>query len=200
MAKTVAVIGATGTIGQAVARRVGEYHKVIPVSRHSAVTVDMTDEQSIRRFYEDNGPFDAVAVCAGYAPFDHVTSLKLDDFSAAASGKLLGQIRLVLNGMSHVNDGGSFTLISGILAQCPVAGSATASAANGGIESFTVAASTELPRGQRINTISPTVLQESSQSHSLFRGFKQVPASDVADAYLRSIDGVETGKIFRVWG
>lgn len=92
MAKTVAVIGATGTIGQAVARRVGEYHKVIPVSRHSAVTVDMTDEQSIRRFYEDNGPFDAVAVCAGYAPFDHVTSLKLDDFSAAASGKLLGQI------------------------------------------------------------------------------------------------------------
>jgi len=54
--------------------------------------------------------------------------------------------------------------------------------------------------GQRINVVSPSVLQESLDTFGpYFRGFEAVPGSRVALAYLRSIEGVQTGKVFRVW-
>ena len=111
----------------------------------------------------------------------------------------MGQVRVVSEGMDFLADGGSFTLISGILTQHPIAGSAAASMVNGGIEAFVTAASTELPRGQRINAVSPSVLEEATNYHSAFPGFRKVRAADVADAFLRSVDGVETGQVFRVW-
>ena len=33
----------------------------------------------------------------------------------------------------------------------------------------------------------------------LARLIRQVPATTVADAYIRSVEGVETGKVFQVW-
>lgn len=200
MRKTVVAIGASGTIGRSVVEHLETNHDVMQVSRSTVPSVDMSDTESIRKFYSDVGPVDAIVVCAGFAPFKHVTEFTSEDFMEATSGKLLGQVNLVLEGIPFVKDGGSFTLVSGILTEHPVAGSAAASMANGGVESFAIAASTELPRGQRINVVSPTVLKEATGYHSAFPGFKQVDASDVADAYVRSVDGVESGQIFRVWG
>lgn len=199
MGRKVAIIGATGTIGSAVANRFEKHYEVLRVSRHSTPQVDMSDVDSIRAFYKEAGPLDAIVVCAGFAPFSHLTNLSREDFSAAATGKLLGQVSLVTEGLSYLNNGGSFTLTTGILSQHPIAGSAAASMANGGVESFVTAASTELPRGQRINAVSPTVLKEATGFHSAFPGFKQVLATEVADAYIRSVEGVETGKVFQVW-
>lgn len=43
------------------------------------------------------------------------------DFDQGLQDKLLGQIRLALTGQHYLNDGGSITLISGIVADEPIA-------------------------------------------------------------------------------
>ncbi len=55
-----------------------------------------------------------------------------------------------------------------------------------------------LPRQLRINIVSPSVLTEATSYHASFPGFPHTPASVAAEAYLRSIDGVETGQVFAV--
>ena len=61
------------------------------------------------------------------------------------------------------------------------------------------AAACELERGQRINLISPTVLSESAVAYDgFFPGFESVPAATVANAYRRSVEGIQTGRIYKV--
>ena len=70
---------------------------------------------------------------------------------------------------------------------------------NLGLQGFVRAAACELPRGIRINLISPTVLSESLAAYGdFFPGFPSVPAAAVAQAYRRSIEGVQTGRIYPV--
>ncbi|HGH0740112.1 TPA: SDR family oxidoreductase, partial [Klebsiella pneumoniae] len=96
-------------------------------------------------------------------------------------------------------DGGSITLVSGIVAQEPIAQGVNATTVNAGLEGFVRAAACELPRGIRINLISPTVLSESLAAYGdFFPGFPSVPAAAVAQAYRRSIEGVQTGRIYPV--
>ncbi len=82
--------------------------------------------------------------------------------------KLLGQIRLALTGQHYLNDGGSITLISGIVADEPIAQGVNATTVNAGLAGFVRAAACELPRGIRINLISPTVLSESVEAYDGF--------------------------------
>jgi NAD(P)-dependent dehydrogenase (short-subunit alcohol dehydrogenase family) len=71
---------------------------------------------------------------------------------------------------------------------------------NGALESFVRAAAIELPRGLRINVVSPTVLQESMSSFGpYFRGYKAVPARDAALPYSKSVEGKQTGQVYKVW-
>jgi NAD(P)-dependent dehydrogenase (short-subunit alcohol dehydrogenase family) len=65
------------------------------------------------------------------------------------------------------------------------------------VEGFVKAAAVELPRGVRINCISPTVLTESVAYHAYFTGFTPVPATEVALAYLRAISHPITGRILK---
>jgi NAD(P)-dependent dehydrogenase (short-subunit alcohol dehydrogenase family) len=58
-------------------------------------------------------------------------------------------------------DNGSFTLISGVLTDEYTAGGVIGTVINHMVEGFAKAAAVELPRGVRINCISPTVLTES---------------------------------------
>jgi NAD(P)-dependent dehydrogenase (short-subunit alcohol dehydrogenase family) len=66
------------------------------------------------------------------------------------------------------------------------------------VEGFVKAAATELPRGIRINGVSPTVLTESVAYHAFFPGFTPVSAAEVAQAYLRAIANPITGRIFKL--
>jgi hypothetical protein len=69
---------------------------------------------------------------------------------------------------------------------------------NGLVEGFVRAAATELPRGIRINCVSPTVLAESEAFQPYFPGFVPVPARDVALAYLRAISNPYNGRVLRL--
>ena len=58
----------------------------------------------------------------------------------------------------------------------------------------------EMPRGIRINVVSPTVLTESLDKYAdYFKGFESVPAARVALAFRKSVDGAQTGQTYRVW-
>jgi NAD(P)-dependent dehydrogenase (short-subunit alcohol dehydrogenase family) len=66
------------------------------------------------------------------------------------------------------------------------------------VEGFVKASAVELPRGVRINCISPTVLAEAVAYHAYFTGFIPVPAWEVAQAYLRAISTPITGRILKL--
>jgi hypothetical protein len=71
---------------------------------------------------------------------------------------------------------------------------------NGAVEAFVRAAAVELPRGLRINVISPTVLTEAMPSYApFFRGFEPVTAARAALAFSRSVEGAQTGQVYKVF-
>jgi hypothetical protein len=74
-----------------------------------------------------------------------------------------------------------------------------ASTVNGAVEAFVMAAATGLPHGQRINAVSATAFTETWGDYAeFFPGFVPVPAADAALAYVRSVSGVQTGRVYRV--
>ncbi|MEU8587362.1 short chain dehydrogenase [Streptomyces sp. NPDC048664] len=194
------LVGAGGTLGGAVrAALSGRGHEVIGVGRTGGdLIADVTDPEAVAGLYAQAGPLDAVAVTAGDAVFKPLGDLTADDFAATFRGKALSQLELVRQGASHVAGTGSFTLVSGVLSEEPIAAGAAASAANGAVEAFVRAAAIELPP-QRINAVSPTVVEESLPAYGpFFLGMEAVPVSRVATAYVRSIEGAQTGQIYRV--
>jgi NAD(P)-dependent dehydrogenase (short-subunit alcohol dehydrogenase family) len=192
----VLVIGASGRLGSAAAGALSERHEVIEASRSAEVRVDLSDAASIAGMFEQVGKVDAVIACTGVVPFKPLSELSRDDFRAGIEDKVLGQVSLVQLGTHYVNDGGSFTLTTGVLAREPIGTGVAASLANGALESFVMAAAAELPRGIRINAVSPSVLEEATGYHSYFPGFARIPADDVGQAYVKSVDGIQTGKVF----
>lgn len=196
----VLLIGGSGTIGSAVAsalREVGD--EVVSVSRSSTPSVDIVDLASIHALFDAVGVVDAILATTGKVPYRMTPEATAEDFAEGFADKLAGQVNLVLAGIPYLVDGGSFTLTTGILAQRAVPGSVIAGTVNGGLESFVSTASLELPRGIRINAVSPTIISRLNSHSTLFRGFPSVSQESVAQAYVRSTHGIETGEIFRVW-
>ena len=192
------VVGSTGLIGSYVAKTLSKHGTVIGVSRTTQISVDVKDPASIKAMYEKVGKVDAVASCIGKVAFKPVAELTYEDYLMGLKDKALGQVELVRAGIDFLNDGGSFTLMTGVLARDPIPAGSVAALANGAIESFTLAAAIDLPRGVRINTVSPNVLVEATSYHASFPGFHQVTAQSVADAYVKSILGKQTGQIYKL--
>ena len=194
------VIGASGTVGRAVAQELSQRHEVIHVGRTQGdYQVDITSQQSVESLFEKTGRVDAIVSATGNLFFGPLATMTDRDFNQGLQDKLLGQIRLALTGQHYLNDGGSITLISGIVAHEPIAQGVNATTVNAGLEGFVRAAACELPRGIRINLISPTVLTESAAAYDgFFPGFASVPAASVAQAYRRSVEGVQSVRIYRV--
>ena len=192
------VVGSTGLIGSYVAKTLSKHGTVIGVSRTTQISVDVKDPASIKAMYEKVGKIDAVASCIGKVAFKPVAELTYEDYLIGLKDKALGQVELVRAGIDFLNDAGSFTLMTGVLARDPIPSGSVAALANGAIESFTLAAAIDLPRGIRINTVSPNVLVEATSYHASFPGFHQVSAQSVADAYVKSILGKQTGQIYKL--
>jgi NAD(P)-dependent dehydrogenase (short-subunit alcohol dehydrogenase family) len=197
---TVLVIGASGHIGRAAATALAESHEILAVSRSTTPGVNVTDPDSIRQLFDQVGTVDAVVAAFGDVPFRPLADLSRDDYLAAFTGKILSQLDVVRIGTPFVRDGGSFTLTTGILAREPILTGAAAALANGALEAFVRSAAGELPRGIRINAVSPTVLEEATGYHSAFPGFARVPATTVGRAFVKSVDGIQTGQVIALDG
>jgi len=192
------IVGANGTIGKAVAAELSQRHEIVTAGRSSGdFQVDIADLESVRALFARTGKLDAVACAAGNVHFGPLESMTPEQFDLGLRDKLMGQVNLVVAGRDAVAAGGSFTLISGILANDPIRFGASASMVNGAIESFVRAAAIEV--AQRVNAVSPTLLEESAEAYGpYFRGFEPVSARRVALAYSRSVEGAQTGQIYRV--
>ncbi|SKB99340.1 short chain dehydrogenase [Luteibacter sp. 22Crub2.1] len=197
----VLIVGASGTLGRAVAAELGERHEIVTAGRSGGdLRVDLRDSESIEAMYRELGKLDAVVCAAGKVPFAPLAELTEAKYVEGLQDKLLGQVRLVQLGVDSLNDGGSFTLITGILTEQPILAGACASMVNGAVEGYVRGAAIELPRGIRINVVSPSVLSEAMASYGpYFRGFEPVGAARAALAFSRSVEGRETGKIYKVW-
>ncbi|MBE9913065.1 short chain dehydrogenase [Paenibacillus donghaensis] len=195
------VVGANGTLGSAVRTELAAGHEVVSAGRSGGdVTVDITSVESIKAMYQKVGKVDAVVCAAGEAYFGPLAELTPDDNEIAVQSKLKGQINLVLLGVEHVNDGGSFTLTTGIIMDDPIIGGISSAMAGGAVRAFVQAAAIELPRGIRINNVSPNVLEESMDSYGpFFPGFVPVPAARAAKAYRKSVEGAQTGQTYTVY-
>ncbi|HDZ8834947.1 short chain dehydrogenase [Aeromonas dhakensis] len=198
----IVIVGASGTIGSAVSDLFAKDHQVIRVGHSQGdARVDMRDPASIRGLFAKLGRFDSLVVASGSAAFNALTEMTDEEWQLGIQSKLMGQINLTRAAIPHLNDKGSITLISGILSEEPINWGASVTTINGAVEHFVKAAACELPRGLRINVVSPTVLAESMDKYaSFFPGFVPVPAARVAQAYQKSVLGVQTGQVFRVNG
>lgn len=196
----VLLIGASGTIGSAIERELAPRHEILRVGRKGGdARVDISDSASIRALFERVGRFDALICAAGSVKFVPLDSMSEADFALGLQDKLMGQVNLLLIGKEFANDGASFTFTSGVLSQEPILSGISASLVNGAIDAFVRAAAIELPRGMRVNSVSPIVLLESMDKYApYFRGFKPVAAADVALAYARSVEGMHTGRTYQV--
>jgi NADP-dependent 3-hydroxy acid dehydrogenase YdfG len=148
--------------------------------------------------YEKVGKVDAVISATGKVPFKTLSELTLADYQSGIDDKVLGQVELVRQGLDYVNDGGSFTLTTGILERAAIPTGVVASLSNGALESFVMAAAIEMPRGTRINVVSPSVLVEAPGYHSYFVGFEQVTLEACGVAYAEAVNGNANGHVFKV--
>jgi NAD(P)-dependent dehydrogenase (short-subunit alcohol dehydrogenase family) len=176
----------------------GKDHEIVRVgSKSGDIQTDITSPESIENLFKQIGAFDALVCTAGpsyVGPWKNMTDT---EFRKGLEGKLMGQVNLVLIGQHYINPKGSFTLITGALAQEPVLNFANASAANGAIEAFVRAAAIELENGVRINAVSPTVIENSPQYFPFFPGDIPVTMNQLEYGFRKSVFGANTGQVIK---
>lgn len=191
----VLVIGATGTIGGAVASALEASHQVVKGSRRGPVKVDMEDPSSLDALFDEVPDLDAVVCCAASGPLVDLESAADEEIVTGVQAKLLGQVALVQRAVRRLRDGGSITLTGGTFST-PLAGGSLGALVNTGLEGFVRNAASELPRRLRINLISPGWIKETLESMGA-DGSEGTPVSEVARAYVTTVEGTAQGQTIR---
>ncbi|AXI56062.1 short chain dehydrogenase [Sulfitobacter sp. JL08] len=196
----IVIIGASGAVGRTAVQALSGRHDVVTVGKTSGdIQADIEDISSIQALCQRVGKIDAMVCAVGHGHFGPVKDMTTKDFLKGINGKVMSQVNLVLAGFDYMNDGGSFTLTSGVLNRDPIRGGAAAAAANGAIDGFVKGAAVDMPRGIRINAVSPEVLETSRQKYDgFFRGHTHVSDEAVGLAYSKSVEGCLTGQVFIV--
>ncbi|MCH4871618.1 MULTISPECIES: short chain dehydrogenase [Pseudomonas] len=194
------LIGANGTLGSAIDRELSARHEIVRIGRKSGdFQVDISNSASIRALFEQTGHFDALICAAGNVKFAALSDMGEEDFALGLQDKLMGQVNLLQIGREFANDGASFTFTSGVINREPIRTGSSAAMVNAAVDGFVKAAAIELPRGLRVNSVSPTVLIEAMDKYApYFRGFKPVAAAEAALAYAKSVEGLQTGQTYQV--
>lgn len=193
------IIGGEGTIGKIVSSHFKKEHEVITAGRnHGEVTVDIADSSSIDKMFEKVGRLDAIICIAGEAKWAPFNALSEEDFYIGLKSKLMGQVNLVRKGRNYLNPNGSITLSTGILADDPVIKTSSAAMVNGALHSFVKAAALEIESGIRLNVVSLGMVEEAYEKYKdYFPGHNPVPTNKVINAYVRSVQGKDHGRIIR---
>jgi NAD(P)-dependent dehydrogenase (short-subunit alcohol dehydrogenase family) len=195
--RRVLLIGATGTIGRAVGELLDREFDVIRVARSGGdIRVDASSTESIGAMYAKVGAYDALVSTMGSGVVGTFETLSENDFSKAFALKVLTQINLVRLGVKTIRADGSFTLSSGYLSKQPRETYSAVAVANGAIDAFCRAVALEMPRGVRINCVSPVFVSESLRAHGVtdFAGYDTQSAAETALAYQCAVTSDFTGQ------
>jgi NAD(P)-dependent dehydrogenase (short-subunit alcohol dehydrogenase family) len=192
-APRIVVIGATGTIGSAVAALLASDGEVVRVGHtRGDMRLDARAPSDLATFFAGLGPYDHLVSLAGTgAAIGPIETLSHDDFAAGFLNKVAIQIDLVKAGLSTVRDGGSFTVSSGYLNKEPMPGYSAIAMCNGAIASFVKAAALDMPRGVRINAVSPVFVIETLKAFGItdMTPYVTMSAADTALAYRAAVLG-----------
>jgi NAD(P)-dependent dehydrogenase (short-subunit alcohol dehydrogenase family) len=204
MPKTILVIGASGTIGSALADEFERDSTVIRAARSSGENVDIADPASIealiKRTEDEHGQIDGIVSAAGGGLVDAIDDIDLDMFLPALETKLRGQIALVKHGRRVVRPGGAIVLTSGMLAKHPMPRMSHLSVINSAVAGFVSAAAIECDP-VRICAVSPGLVEESPQAIlDLFEGMPMIPAAELAKSYRHALEHGESGTTFDAFG
>jgi len=187
------VVGATGTLGKATVNALKQNHEVIQASRKGDIQVDLSIPASIKDMYKQVSDVDAIICTAGDASFGQLDSFSDEDFEFSLGNKLMGQINLVRYGGEQINEGGVFTLTTGILAHNPSAATVMLTMINRGIEAFVEAAALNMPKNQRLNAVCPPMAKETAEKMGWDSG--GVPAAEIAKYYVQSVESNVNGAL-----
>jgi NADP-dependent 3-hydroxy acid dehydrogenase YdfG len=197
-------VGASGVIGKIIHEDLRTAHEVVTAALEGAdVTLDLSDASAVERSLQGLGPFDAVVSTAGRAHFRHLQEIAPANVEHSVYGlgltdKLLGQVNFALAARAVLRPGGSITLTSGTTSSEPIIGGSSLSMVNGALESWVIAAATEMPNGIRLNVVSPSLVEGTpARAVAAFPGVEMVPASRVALAYRRCLMSGLNGRVVR---
>jgi NAD(P)-dependent dehydrogenase (short-subunit alcohol dehydrogenase family) len=181
----VLIIGASGTIGSAVASALpARGHTVLAAGRSGPLFVDMARPETVAALLESVSDVHAVVCCAASGRLTRVDAGTDEDFLRGLDDKLRGQVLLVRRAVEVLPDGASVTLTAGLFER-PTPGSAFGVLVNTGLSAFVGAVAHELPRGLRVNVISPGWVRETLLAMGTDGG---TPAARVAELYIRAIE------------
>ncbi len=191
------IVGASGRIGKEVDKALSDSHEIVRVGvRSGDVQCDYTDIESVRGMFEKIGEFDSlISVAGGDSTFRPFQDLNDEDYRYGFERKFLGQIRLLKVGESIVRDNGSFIFTSGFLSHYPNPASIATGPLNAAVDTFVKNTAPLLPRGIRVNVVSPAPIVEPGQES---QGL--VTAGETAKLYVEAVEGNITGQVLRAWG
>ena len=192
----VLLVGATGTVGSAIATALESAgDSVVSAGLSSGdYKVDLAEPQAVRALIDAVGPVDALVCAAGLAQFGSVEELDDQAYKLSLSNKLMGQVNLVRFGLDTVRPNGSFTLTSGTLSTRPALGTAAVAMVGSGVEAFVRAAALDLKGRYRVNAVSPGWVAESRQAMGL-APMPGIWAHDLAKHYVSFVHGNRTGVV-----
>ena len=123
---------------------------------HTAATVEVTDEDSVRTLFEQADALDVVVNTAGYSGIGLITDLAVEDFRSVVDVCLTGAFLVIKHAAPRLRDGGALVSISSLNARQPAAAMSAYCAAKAGLSMLTEVAALELaPRGIRVNAVAP---------------------------------------------
>ncbi len=190
------LLGASGIIGCEIDKALSPNHELVRAGRNGDVKVDYTDTQSVKAMFKQVKKFDALIVTVGrdsaFKPYEDLTD---EDFDYGFQRKFMAQINLVRIGTPYANDSASFTLSSGYLSDYPNPASAATGPFNAAVDSFARTVGPMLPRGIRLNVVSPAPVVSPDEA-----GRGVVTAVQAAAGYIQNIEGTMNGEVLRMWG
>lgn len=116
------------------------------------VSIDIRDAEAVARIFAERDAFDHVVVSAAELPTSPLRSHPLAEARDAMDSKLWGAIHVAH--AAKIRDGGSLTLVSGMLAVRPSGGATVLSVINAALDTLAKALATEMAP-VRVNCVSP---------------------------------------------
>lgn len=159
----VVVVGATGVLGANIATQLGaagarvsaivrDHTRLDGASVSQYALADVTDHEALRTALASVAPFDGVVNATGVVAFGNVVDLDDATLARLFAVNSIAPIVMLRESAVHMNDGGFFVNISGVVATQPVAGMAAYSASKAAAWAAMTAAGRELRR-RRIDVI-----------------------------------------------
>ena len=191
------IVGAAGRIGKEVDQALSDGNEIIRVGvRSGDFQCDYTDIESVKNMFVEVGEFDSLISVAGRDRiFESFQDLDDEDYRHGFERKFLGQIRFLKYGEKTIRDNGSFVFTSGFLSHYPNPVSIATGPLNAAIDTFVNNTASMLPRGIRINVVSPAPIVEPVQE-----GNGLVTAAETVKLYVQAVEDNITGQVLRAWG